>query len=93
MQQLFGKIQKAAATSLPVLVRGESGTGKELVARSLHHCSPRSHKPFVAINTAAISSSLIESELFGHVKGSFTGADRDREEGLSNSQWRHLVLG
>ena len=79
MQQLFAKIAKTAATTLPVLIRGESGTGKELVARSIHARSPRANGPFVAINTAAISASLIESELFGHVKGSFTGADRDRE--------------
>lgn len=79
MQQLFVKIAKSAATSLPVLIRGESGTGKELVARSIHARSPRAKGPFVAINTAAISASLIESELFGHVKGAFTGADRDRE--------------
>lgn len=79
MQQLFAKIEKAAATTLPVLIRGESGTGKELVARSLHLRSPRGRGHFVAINTAAISPSLIESELFGHVKGAFTGADKDRE--------------
>jgi DNA-binding NtrC family response regulator len=79
MQQLFAKISKSAAAALPVLIRGESGTGKELVARSIHARSDRASKPFVAVNTAAISSSLIESELFGHVKGSFTGADRDRE--------------
>jgi len=79
MRQLFTKIEKVAMTSLPVLIRGESGTGKELVARSIHNRSSRSSEAFVAINTAAISTSLIESELFGHVKGSFTGADRDRE--------------
>ena len=79
MQQLFSKISKSAATNLPVLICGESGTGKELVARSIHLRSQRASGPFVAINTAAISPSLIESELFGHVKGAFTGADRDRE--------------
>ena len=79
MQQLFSQITKAARTALPVLIRGESGTGKELVARELHARSNRAHKPFVAVNTAAIAESLVESELFGHVKGAFTGADRSRE--------------
>ena len=79
MKRLFGQIQKAANAELAVLVRGESGTGKELIARELHQRSSRASGPFVAVNTAAISASLIESELFGHVKGAFTGADRARE--------------
>lgn len=79
MQHLFSQIVKAARTSLPVLIRGESGTGKELVARELHARSDRAGKPFVAVNTAAIAESLVESELFGHVKGAFTGAERSRE--------------
>ncbi len=79
MQKLFTRIPRAAAANLPILIRGESGTGKELVARELHRGSSRSAGPFIAVNTAAINSSLIESELFGHTKGSFTGADRDRE--------------
>ena len=79
MQQLFSHLEKAARTTLPILVRGESGTGKELVARELHARSGRAGKPFVAVNTAAIAESLIESELFGHVKGAFTGADHNRE--------------
>lgn len=79
MQKLFSQIQKAAQTALPILIRGESGTGKELVAKELHQRSDRSSKPFVAVNTAAIAESLVESELFGHVKGAFTGADRDRD--------------
>ena len=79
MQELYARLQKAAAVSLPVLVRGETGTGKELVARELHRLSDRATKPFVAVNTAAIPESLIESELFGHIKGAFTGADKDRE--------------
>ncbi len=79
MRQLFAQIAKSAATALPILIRGESGTGKELVARELHVRSGRADKAFVAVNTAAIAESLVESELFGHVKGAFTGADRNRE--------------
>ncbi|MGV3485993.1 MAG: sigma-54-dependent transcriptional regulator [Planctomycetaceae bacterium] len=79
MRGLLAQIDRAAKVDLPVLIRGESGTGKELVARQLHAQSRRSQGPFVAVNTAAISASLIESELFGHVKGAFTGAERPRE--------------
>ncbi|MCY2973318.1 MAG: sigma-54 dependent transcriptional regulator [Planctomycetota bacterium] len=79
MHKVFEQVRRAAVSSLPILIRGESGTGKELVARELHRLSDRSNKPFVAVNTAAISESLIESELFGHIRGAFTGADRNRE--------------
>jgi len=72
------QVGRVAATNLPVLLTGESGTGKEVVASSLHSHSTRAAQPFVAVNCGAISPELIESELFGHVKGSFTGADRDR---------------
>jgi DNA-binding NtrC family response regulator len=79
MQRVFETIQKVAETDLTVLVRGESGTGKELVAQALHKRSSRKNRPFVAVNCAAISAELVESELFGHEKGAFTGADARRE--------------
>ena len=72
------QVGRVAGTNLPVLLTGESGTGKEVVASSLHSRSSRADQPFVAVNCGAISAELIESELFGHTKGSFTGADRDR---------------
>jgi two-component system nitrogen regulation response regulator GlnG len=78
MQQVFKAIGRLSRTSMTVLITGESGTGKELVARALHDNSPRTHRTFVALNTSAIASELLESELFGHEKGAFTGATERR---------------
>ncbi len=81
MKEVFRVVNKIAATASTVLIYGESGTGKELVARAIHEGSPRKDNPFFAINCAAIPETLIESELFGHEKGSFTGAN-NREMGI-----------
>lgn len=78
MQEVFRSIGRLAGSSMTVLITGESGTGKELVAQALHQHSPRAKQPFVALNTSAIASELLESELFGHEKGSFTGANSRR---------------
>ncbi len=75
MQQVFRAIGRLSRSSMTVLITGESGTGKELVARALHRHSPRASEPFIALNTSAIAADLLESELFGHEKGAFTGAD------------------
>ncbi|GAB4373939.1 MAG: sigma-54 dependent transcriptional regulator [Calditrichia bacterium] len=79
MQQLYQMIEKVAAETSSVLIEGESGTGKELVARAIHRKSPRAEKPFIPVNCAALSDNLLESELFGHEKGAFTGAFRQKK--------------
>ena len=78
VRRMIDVARKVAASPSAVLIRGESGTGKELLAEAIHAASPRAARPFVKVHCAALSQSLLESELFGHVKGAFTGADRDR---------------
>ena len=92
MQEVFRAIGRLSQSSITVLINGQSGTGKELVARALHRHSPRSTKPFVALNMAAIPKDLMESELFGHEKGAFTGATGRREGRFEQANGGTLFL-
>jgi two-component system response regulator AtoC len=92
MQQVYDLVARVAPTESTVLITGESGTGKELVAETIHRLSPRKDRPFLALNCGAMSSSLIESELFGHEKGSFTGADRRRKGYFEEANGGTLLL-
>jgi two-component system response regulator HydG len=92
MEKLYRILSKVAFSTHPVLVLGESGTGKELVARSIHFNGPNASKPFVPVDCGSLVSSLIESELFGHVKGAFTGADRAKEGLLVSAEGGTVFL-
>jgi two-component system nitrogen regulation response regulator GlnG len=92
MQEVFRAIGRLAHSNITVLINGESGTGKELVARALHRHSPRSSAPFIALNMAAIPKDLMESELFGHEKGAFTGANSKREGRFEQADGGTLFL-
>ncbi|HEY2416789.1 MAG TPA: nitrogen regulation protein NR(I) [Steroidobacteraceae bacterium] len=92
MQQVFRAIGRLSRSSVNVLITGESGTGKELAARALHEHSPRANKPFIALNTSAIPAELLESELFGHEKGAFTGADSLRRGRFEQADGGSLFL-
>jgi two-component system nitrogen regulation response regulator GlnG len=92
MQEVFRAIGRLSQSHATVLINGESGTGKELVARALHRHSPRKDKPFIAINTAAIPRDLLESELFGHERGAFTGATAQRRGRFEQADGGTLFL-
>ena len=92
MRDIFGILAKVAATDLTVTIQGETGTGKDLVARALHEASPRSDGPFVVFDAGAVASNLIESELFGHEKGSFTGATEQRRGAFEQADGGTLFL-
>ena len=92
MQEVFRAIGRLANSNITVLINGESGTGKELVARALHRHSPRAEAPFIALNMAAIPRDLMESELFGHEKGAFTGANSRREGRFEQANGGTLFL-
>ena len=92
MQEVFRAIGRLSRSSMTVLITGESGTGKELVARALHRHSPRAAKPFIALNTSAFTADLLESELFGHEKGAFTGANELRRGRFEQADGGTLFL-
>lgn len=92
MQEVYKLIARATASGSPVLIQGQTGTGKELVARAIHQLGPRRQAPFLAVNCGAIASGLIESELFGHVRGAFTGAEADRSGIFESANGGCLLL-
>jgi two-component system response regulator HydG len=92
MHNVIAKLRQLAPTSASALILGESGTGKELAAKALHVNSPRKNKPFVALNCAALSENILESELFGHIRGAFTGAERERKGWFEHANGGTLFL-
>src|SRR5215217_3500699 len=92
MHSVVARLRQIAPTSATVLITGESGTGKELVAKAIHNNSPRRYKPFVPLNCAALSENILESELFGHIRGAFTGADRERKGWFEHANGGTLFL-
>ncbi len=92
MHAVVSRLRQIAPTSATVLITGESGTGKELVAKALHNNSPRKSKAFVALNCASLSENILESELFGHIRGAFTGADRERKGWIEHASGGTLFL-
>lgn len=92
MRRIYAMIERVKGTDVPVLITGESGTGKEVVARAIHQSSPRSAAKFLGVNCGAIPEQILESELFGHVRGAFTGADRERKGLFREAQGGSLLL-
>ena len=92
MERVLDNVRRVARGDIPVVVTGESGVGKELIARAIHSASPRSGAPFVAVNCGAISETLFESEMFGHIKGAFTGADYERQGLFSTADGGTIFL-
>ena len=93
MEKLKQTIRTVASTASTILIYGESGTGKELVARAVHVCSPRATEPFVSVNCGAFPETLLESELFGYVKGAFTGANQNKRGSVRSGDRGHDIPG